>query len=154
MDVVIAVDNSEECVKAVDFALKHFQKGYTYHLIHVQPRPVSDTRLTSDADSSMSVHVQHTLKKDQDAASKDFLERVFVPRASSGGAKVKATMLPADSDSSTSIGQTICQYVHQAKPDVLILMKQNKTAVTRFFMGSVTRYCATECDAPVIIVPP
>lgn len=39
--------------------------GYTYHLIHIQPRPVSDTRLTSDADSSMSIHVQHTLEKDQ-----------------------------------------------------------------------------------------
>lgn len=29
------------------------------------------------------------------------------------GAKVTATMLTSDSDSSTSIGETICQYVHQ-----------------------------------------
>lgn len=90
----------------------------------------------------------------QEAASKDFLERVFVPKASSAGAKVTASMLQSESDGSTSIGQAICQYVHQAKPDALILMKQNKNAVTRFFIGSVTRYCATECDIPVVIVPP
>ena len=90
----------------------------------------------------------------QETASKDFLQRVFVPKASSAGAKVTASMLHSESDGSTSIGQAICQYVHQAKPDALILMKQNKNAVTRFFIGSVTRYCATECDIPVVIVPP
>ena len=102
--------------------------------------------LISDSDSVFSCL--------QEAASKKFLEDVFVPKAKSLGAKVTATLLTSDSDSSTSIGQTICLYVHQQKPEALILMKQNKGAVQRFFIGSVTRYCATECDVPVIIVPP
>lgn len=89
----------------------------------------------------------------QVAASKLFLEKVFIPKASAAGAEVTATMLHSDPDGSSNIGKAICAYVEKHKPAALVVMKQNKSAVARLFVGSVTKYCAIHSCAPVIIVP-
>ena len=40
--------------------------GYTYHLIHVSPKPVSDTRLSADGgESGVDFQVKHMLNKEQ-----------------------------------------------------------------------------------------
>ena len=49
--------------------------------------------------------------------------------------------------------QAICNYVAKQQPAALVLMRANKGALTRFFMGSVSGYCAVHSPAPVIVVP-
>lgn len=39
------------------------------------------------------------------------------------------------------------------KPDALVLMKEQKSALVRFFLGSVTEYCANHSAVPVKVVP-
>ena len=64
-------------------------------------------------------------------------------RATSQGAKnVHATVLHSALDDSGSIGNAICDYVEKHKPSVLVMAKENMSAVVRFFVGSVTRYCS------------
>ena len=41
----------------------------------------------------------------------------------------------------------------QVRPAALVVMRENKNSITRFFMGSVSRYCAVHSTVPVIIVP-
>ncbi len=89
----------------------------------------------------------------QDDASQEFMARFLIPKASSAGAKVITTMLHSDPDSSNDIAAAICGYVKKHKPAALLMMKHNKSALTRFFLGSVTRYCAIHCHTSVIIVP-
>jgi nucleotide-binding universal stress UspA family protein len=89
----------------------------------------------------------------QIAASEEFLNRIFIPKASEGGATVTATLLHSESDGSNAIGAAICDFMDKHKPAAVLLMKQNKSAVCRLFVGSVTKYCASHCHAPVIIVP-
>lgn len=86
-------------------------------------------------------------------ATQDFLNNIFIPKASEAGAKVTVTILHSDPDGSRAVGAAICNFVEEHKPVALVLMKQNKSAVARFFVGSVTKYCATKCHVPVIIVP-
>lgn len=81
------------------------------------------------------------------------MARFLIPKASSAGAKVVTAMLHSDLDGSNNIGAAICGYVEKHKPVALLMMKHNKSALTRFFMGSVTRYCAVHCFTSVIIVP-
>ncbi len=81
------------------------------------------------------------------------MTRFFIPKASSAGAEVIATMLHSDPDGSNDIGAAICNYVEKHKPVALLMMKHSKSALARFFLGSVTRYCAIHCHASVIIVP-
>ena len=78
---------------------------------------------------------------------------VFLPRASAAGACATATIEHCDSDGSSVIGEAICEFVQHRKPTALVLMKQSKSALARFFVGSVTKYCAANCHVPVIIVP-
>lgn len=89
----------------------------------------------------------------QDDASQEFMTRFCIPKASSAGAEVVATMLHSDPDGSNDIGAAICNYVEKHKPVALLMMKHSKSALARFFLGSVTRYCAIHCHASVIIVP-
>ena len=86
-------------------------------------------------------------------ATQNFLHKFFIPKASEAGATVTATILHSEPDGSSAIGAAICNFVEKHKPVALVLMKQNKSAVARFFVGSVTKYCATKCHVPVIIVP-
>ncbi|CAL8469883.1 g9425 [Coccomyxa elongata] len=149
--LVIAVDNSKECLKAVDFALEHFPTGYTYHLVHLQPRPLASYYIFNPIIPEYGYdELQATEKM---LASYNFMDEVFAPKARSAGADILPMVLTVDSDSSSDIGAAICEYAESVNADALIMMRQNKSAISRFFMGSVTRYCAVHSAAPVTIVP-
>jgi nucleotide-binding universal stress UspA family protein len=62
-------------------------------------------------------------------------------------------MLPLVMTSECACGQAICAFVEEHRPAALAIMRENKGAVTRFFMGSVSRYCAEHSAVPVIVVP-
>ncbi|BDA51491.1 hypothetical protein COCOBI_19-0460 [Coccomyxa sp. Obi] len=137
-ELVIAVDNSQECLKALDFALEHFPTGYTFHLLHIQPR--------LHAPSSAA-------EEEMICATQKFLEEVFVSKAKSAGAEAFGEVVEINGDSSKQIGEAICAHAEKVKADAMVLMRQNKSGVTRFFMGSVTRYCAVHSPTPVAVVP-
>ncbi|BDA43910.1 hypothetical protein COCOBI_05-0930 [Coccomyxa sp. Obi] len=135
-----------ECLKALDFAISHFPIGYTYHLVHVHSRPLGSSVV--ETFEKLSV-----LEQEMVDASQKFMEDVFAERAKSAGAEAYAVVVETDSDSTISVGPALCKYAWEVKADALILMRQNKSAVSRFFMGSVTRYCAVHSPVPVLIVP-
>lgn len=89
----------------------------------------------------------------QVAASDHFLRDVFMPEAESAGAEVKPVVVAVHNDSSSNIGAAICHYAATVKADALVLMRENKSAVARFFLGSVTKYCAAHSLTPIVIVP-
>lgn len=89
----------------------------------------------------------------QEATSKSFLHSSLLYLASSAGAAVKFTMLHNHSDSSHHVGAIICDFTQKNNPSALIMMRAEKSSVTRFFEGSVTTYCAVHSGSPVIIVP-
>jgi hypothetical protein len=67
--------------------------------------------------------------------------------------QVHATLLHTGGDSSRSVGDALCRFVAKIQPAALVIMKENKSAVVQFFLGSVSRFCASHSTAPVIIVP-
>ena len=85
--------------------------------------------------------------------SKTFLKQVFRPQAASGGAEVITTMLHIVGDGSSAVGHAICHFAEEHQAAALAMMKENKSSFTKFFVGSVTRYCAVHSRVPVIIIP-
>ncbi|CAL5226093.1 g8909 [Coccomyxa viridis] len=86
--LIIAVDNSKECLKAVDFALQNFRKGYTYHLLHIQTHPIAASAMVGNADAvGLAYEGQLSFDKERDDASQEFMTRFFIPKASSAGAE-------------------------------------------------------------------
>ncbi|CAL8469893.1 g9435 [Coccomyxa elongata] len=151
--LVIAVDNSKECLKALDFALQHLPNGYTYYIVHMQPRPYVSSIIAGAVAPEFAYQQLEAFEKEMTAASNKIMDAVFIPKAKSAGAEACATVLKVESDSSSHIGTAICDYAEKVKAVALILMRQNKSAVSRFFMGSVTKFCAVHSTIPVIIVP-
>ena len=91
----------------------------------------------------------------QVALAEEYMNKVFVPRAASGGAsEVVATILQSDPDGSRSIARAICKHVEERNADALVLMRQRKSSINRILLGSVTEYSAKHSRKPVIIVPP
>ncbi|BDA51516.1 hypothetical protein COCOBI_19-0710 [Coccomyxa sp. Obi] len=142
--LVIALDYSKDSVKALDFALEHFPKGYTYHLVHVVPRPHGFELLANESTD---------LEKDMRAAGVKYMQDLYLPKARLAGAEALVEVVEAKGDNSKQIGAAICEYAEKANADALVLMRQTKSPVTRIFMGSVTHYCAVHSPIPVIIVP-
>ncbi|BDA43897.1 hypothetical protein COCOBI_05-0800 [Coccomyxa sp. Obi] len=153
--LVIAVDNSKECRKALDFALENFPTGYTYHLVHIQPRPPSlASYMVANAAAAAFVYENlGSLEQEQIDATNKFMHEVFVPKAQSAGANAFAVIVQTDCDSSSHIGAAICECAKKIRADALVMMRQNRSAVARFFMGSITRYCALHSPTPVLVVP-
>jgi nucleotide-binding universal stress UspA family protein len=89
----------------------------------------------------------------QTASYQEFMSKVFLPKASSSGAQVVAHVLHCYNDGASDIGAAICDFVETNQPSAVVLMRKNKSPVISFFMGSVTKYCATHSQAPVVIVP-
>ncbi|KAK9916114.1 hypothetical protein WJX75_008784 [Coccomyxa subellipsoidea] len=151
--IIIAVDNSKECFKAVDFVLEHFPKGYEYHLLHVQVSSIASELITDDDDVGLKHERPYKMDKELTAASEDFLKEYFLPKAQANGAEVTSTLLHSFPDGSTSIGSAICEFAEKTRPAALVLMKQQKSALKRFFLGSVTKFCVVHSHVPVIVVP-
>ncbi|KAK9843810.1 hypothetical protein WJX81_007230 [Elliptochloris bilobata] len=150
--------------------MEHFPGYRRFHSVHVQPHTVPVTR------ASFTAHVEtkpeHTaydgqgrnlaaqpydtgtkLDKEQTATTEHFHNQVFVPKMSSNGAKVHATLLHTGGDSSRSVGDALCTFAAKTKPVALVLMKENKSAFEEFFLGSVSRHRAMHCSVPVLVVP-
>lgn len=79
----------------------------------------------------------------QAAASEDFLEEVFIPKAAAAAAEVSAGILHKGSDSSMNTGRAICEFADKLQPAALVLMKQNKAPVSHFFRGSLSTAAST-----------
>ncbi|BDA43067.1 hypothetical protein COCOBI_04-0770 [Coccomyxa sp. Obi] len=152
--ILLAVDNSKECLKAVDFVLEHFPQGYSYHLLHVQVSGIASDLIASAEVAGLADEHQYELDQDMQAASEEALKESFIPKAKADGRKVEATILHASPEGSNAIGAAICDFAEKQNPAAMLLMKQQKSPVVQFFLGSVTKYCAVHSTVPVIIVPP
>ncbi|CAL5226094.1 g8910 [Coccomyxa viridis] len=142
--ILIAVDSSEACKKAVVYAKKIFPIGYTYHLVHIQ---------TSADTAALAFAKQHECDELREATAKSFVHSRLLYLAGSAGAAVKFTMLQNHSDSSSHVGALICNFTEKNNPSALIMMRARKSSMTRIFLGSVTTYCAVHSLSPVIIIP-
>ncbi|CAL8465652.1 g5188 [Coccomyxa elongata] len=152
--LVIAVDISKDCLKALDFALEHFPTGYKYNLVHMLPRPHISSVAAGAVTPEYAFESVQAKAKEMTAVSNKFMEEVFVSKARSAGICVLGIVLKiSSSNSSGHIGAAICEYAEKNKGNALIMMRNNKSSMERFFMGSVTRYCAVHSPIPVIVVP-
>ncbi|BDA43895.1 hypothetical protein COCOBI_05-0780 [Coccomyxa sp. Obi] len=151
--LVIAVDNSTECLKAMDFAFENFPTGYTYHHVHIQPRPLGSS-IVGDADAAFFARETPTEEENKQIdTTKKFMYEIFAPRAKAAGVEALTVIVETDSDSSRHIAKALCQYAEKFKAEALVMMRHHEAAALRHSLGSVTQYCAVHNLTPVVVVP-
>ncbi|KAL3135559.1 hypothetical protein ABBQ38_006038 [Trebouxia sp. C0009 RCD-2024] len=152
MNVLVAVDNSEATLRLVDFAAKHFHgPDYTLHILHIQA--VEAAALPGGAGAAaFAYETSDALSEEQEAEARKFLQEVVQPRLSKVNLKPVLHMKRVLGSSSSLIGETICKQAAELDAAFTLLTKSSKNAITKFFVGSVTKYCVQHSQNAVVVL--
>jgi len=88
----------------------------------------------------------------QDAGAAKFLQEVVEPHLSTAGIKAVLHIVRVPGSSATLIGEAICKQAAKHDAVFTILTKSSKNAITKLFVGSVTRYCVEHNDSAVVVL--
>lgn len=83
--------------------------------------------------------------------SAHFLHDRLAPKLEAAGFKAKTVLLRHSSDGASAIGAAICKHAETINAKMVVLTKTSKSALAKFFTGSVTRYAIDHSPAPVLI---
>ena len=87
----------------------------------------------------------------QEVQSARFLHDQVAPRLEKAGFQVKTVVLRHNTDASSSIGAAICKHADTISASMIVMTKISKSAIVKFFCGSVTRYCVAHSSVPVLV---
>lgn len=157
--VVVCVDDSSGCEQAVEWACEHcvmpMVTSHTdeiirLHLIHVIPRV--------DVSSTMASMMVSGSNDDEEslAAAQGVLERratsyigEYFPETDRVETVLHILRYEVDSE---SIGEILCRKSRELQAAVVVMARHSgKSALHRFFIGSVTDYCLKHCTRPLAI---
>jgi nucleotide-binding universal stress UspA family protein len=156
-NILIAVDNSDDSLKACQWAIENmYRQGDEFHLLHVIPAPTpevvggfapgmgaADALLLTDPDPAVD-------KRNLEAAKK-FIQEKFVPIVAQANIPYKVEIVRFNTDND-SIGEVLCARAVDLDATAVIMASHNKGRIKEFFLGSVTSYCTHHCKQPVLVL--
>lgn len=66
---------------------------------------------------------------------------------------MKTSLIRTGSDGSSSIGDALCNHAASIKANMIVMTKTSKSALVKFFTGSVARYTVDHSAIPVLLCP-
>lgn len=88
----------------------------------------------------------------QETEAAKFLQEVVEPLLSKAGVKAVLHIVRVPGSSAALIGEAICKQAAKHNAVFTVLTKSSKNAITKLFVGSVTRYCVEHNDSPVVVL--
>ena len=95
--------------------------------------------------------LEHPVLLMQELESARFLHDQVAPRLEKAGFQVKTALIRNHTDASSSIGAAICKYAESISASMIVMTKISKSALVKFFTGSVTRHCVAHSSVPVLV---
>uniref|UniRef100_A0A0D6R347 UspA domain-containing protein n=1 Tax=Araucaria cunninghamii TaxID=56994 RepID=A0A0D6R347_ARACU len=144
--VLVAVDDSEQSMYALKWAVDHLQLSCndTLVLCHVKRLPVAYEGLGGPA-FVLTPEVALALEKYQDRIAQDVMKKA---REICSGSNVKVEEKIVSGDARESL----CEAVKNFEADFLVIGSHGYGAIKRAVLGSVSDYCAHHAKCPVLIV--
>eukprot|EP00884_Botryococcus_braunii_P020544 jgi/Botrbrau1/7173/Bobra.0300s0006.1 len=147
-NLVIAVDESKDALRAFNWALSHiYRPGDVLHILHVLPfvdtRPASgQLYYVPPADQALEeVMVEH---------AQQFIKENFVAEAEKLGITFEVDVVKGTCLQST--GQAVCSAAEKLQAAMLIVHTHRKSMVEKIMMGSVSAYCANHAKVPTLLL--
>jgi len=88
----------------------------------------------------------------QEAEARKFLQEVVQPRLNKVNVKVVLHIKRVLGSSTSLIGDTICKQAAELDAAFTLLTKSSKNAITKYFVGSVTKYCVKHSQNAVVVL--
>eukprot|EP01018_Ginkgo_biloba_P029671 Gb_20771 [translate_table: standard] len=152
--VVVAVDESEESMRALSWACKYLMPSqcplhedntkdqpYKLILIHVQP----DTCYAAGPAYILSSEVVNLLEIDASRTTKRVFSRAL-DVCRKNNVKAETEVLVGE------VKERLCQAVKKHGADFLVMGTHGHGFFKRVFMGSVSDYCSQNATCPVLLV--
>ena len=87
----------------------------------------------------------------QELATEKFLLKEVVPKLLKAGFHVSTVILRLSDDCNSSIGSAICKRAEAIDASAIVLTRASKSALVKFFTGSVTRFTLDHSLRPVLL---
>jgi len=145
--VLVAIDESEESVNALQWALNNLITSQDkIILIHAQRSPISHLA-TGSPGFMVPTDVTMILEKDIKKSTEKILGKATeICKARNVNPKTEAHTGDAR--------EVICDAAKKYNPDMLVLGSHGYGAVKRVVLGSVSDYCIHHVQCPVVVVKP
>lgn len=88
----------------------------------------------------------------QEAEARRFLQEVVQPRLRKVNPTPVLHMKRILGSSTSLIGETICKQAAELDATFTLLTKSSKNAITKFFVGSVAKYCVQHSQNAVVVL--
>jgi len=147
-NIVVAVDESEESIRACEWACKHIlaaqtdtQQSYNFILLHVQPTACVSTGpayIPSD-------HVFELFELQTKKTTQRILKRAL-NICNRYGVKAETHVVIGEAK------ERICEAAAKLGPHFLVVGSHGHGTFVRAIMGSVSDHCARNATCPVVVV--
>eukprot|EP00271_Cylindrocystis_brebissonii_P003732 TRINITY_DN149_c0_g2_i3.p1 TRINITY_DN149_c0_g2~~TRINITY_DN149_c0_g2_i3.p1 ORF type:complete len:176 (+),score=32.58 TRINITY_DN149_c0_g2_i3:318-845(+) len=153
--VVISVDEGEESLEALRWALRNVVQGDDkVHVVHAQPLPEvyggpmpGPVHHLGAGALYMPPEYLETVKSHQDAQSKAIVIKAKdICTSIRNDIKVEGDVIVGEPR------EGICSAVEQLNADLLVMGSHGYGAVKRALLGSVSDYCIHHAKCPVVVV--
>jgi nucleotide-binding universal stress UspA family protein len=140
----------QDSIAAFEWALRNlYRPGDAIHILHVVPA-------LRDAPASGSLYYPRYdpvgCEQSLWSQAEQFIQDEFVAVAQERG--ITANIVLVKESKGHDIGQVVCQEAEKLSASPLVMYSHQKSRMEEFFLGSVSKYCATACKRPVLLVHP
>lgn len=148
--LVIALDNSSESIKAVSWTLQHvYREGDIIHLLTVIPRPFVATSYPTPALLSTAADADLEARE-VEGHFREFLERHVAGMMNAAGAKFEVHIVHGKCKD--SISHIICTFSEQVAANLVVLFAKRKSMLEHLFLGSVSKQVVADCKQPTMLL--
>jgi nucleotide-binding universal stress UspA family protein len=128
-----------------------YRQGDFLYIVHVVP----DYLHTSSTPGPGSIfYPGASLDEDQEhdleEQAQDFIQEFFVADAASKGIEVNVVLVR----DYRHLGKAVCKKAEELEAAPLVLAAHHKNAFEEMMLGSISKFCATNCKRPVLLVHP
>lgn len=88
--------------------------------------------------------------QEQDSAL--FIKQRITPPLDAAKIPYKAEIIKISDNGNGAIGEALCKRAAAVSASFILLNRLSKLALTRFFVGSVTKYCVEHSPCPVVVI--
>lgn len=148
--IILAADDSEAATNLTAFVAKNFSDCRVL-VCHIQCSAPYEMAW----DNTLEAYTPGLVLSMEDQLAQDsvlFIKQRVTPPLAAANIPFEAEVIRITESGNAAIGEALCKKATKASATLMLLNRSSKIALTRFFVGSVTKYCVEHSPCPVVVI--